>query len=463
MKLWISLFFVLALSAQAKSLRDDVIYFVMLDRFADGDLSNNQGVELQSPLAFHGGDLEGLISKLPYIKSLGATAVWLTPINTQIAHDISSEYGEFAPHHGYWANDLASIDPRFGTEQQLAELVQQAHGLGLKVILDVVYNHLGYGADWESSKSEWIRSGSQCGGDEITACLAGLPDLRTELPEVQQYLFSTHLQLAKRVGLDGFRLDTVKHIDHQFWQEHRRMANEILGEEFILLGEIWGADRFSAKEYFKNDEMDAVFEFAFRDKTLDFLNGLSSPKKYARYLVKRHQVGDDYTLSPFLSNHDMPTLMSILRGDNSRYLLAMTILFSIEGAPSITWGEEWGREGGVWPNNRENMYWSDDTKPNASWHPSQQVWDRFHTLLSLRRELSDLRSDEITPVLTTDDALVLQRGKDTLLVVNRGETALNWSSTKMNGSDWNMAYSSLNNTDEKLFIGPVEARIYRRQ
>ena len=463
MRLLIGLLALLTWSVQAKDLKDDVIYFVMLDRFADGNIGNNQGVELQSPLAFHGGDLAGLTSKLPYIKSLGATAVWLTPINTQIAHNISSEYGEFAPHHGYWANDLASIDPRFGTEQQLAQLVKEAHHQGLKVILDVVYNHLGYGADWEASKPEWLRTGSQCGGDEVTACLAGLPDLRTELPEVQRYLFSTHLQLAKRVGLDGFRLDTVKHIDHVFWQEHRRMADEILGEDFILLGEIWGADRFSAKEHFKNDEMDAVFEFAFRDRTVDFLNGLSSPKKYARYLVKRHKLGDGYALAPFLSNHDMPTLLSILKGDKSRYLLAMTVLLSIEGVPTITWGEEWGREGGVWPQNRENMYWQDDTKPNASWHGDKMIWNRFNALLQLRANSVDLRSGVNDPIYADDEVIVLQRGDNMLLVINRGKTPVEWSPDVAKINEWDLVYSSVDNKQIGDFIGPVEARIYQRR
>lgn len=149
---------------QASTWKDEILYFVMLDRFADGDFTNNQDVDLNNTLAFHGGNLKGLREHLGEIKELGATAIWITPINQQVTHPISNQGGPFHPHHGYWANDFTQVDPRYGSEQDLKDLVTAAHGLGMKVILDTVYNHVGYGADWEKKKPEWLRTGVQCGG-----------------------------------------------------------------------------------------------------------------------------------------------------------------------------------------------------------------------------------------------------------------------------------------------------------
>lgn len=237
---------------------DEILYFVMLDRFADGDNANNTGVDLGNKLAFHGCDLRGLTEHLDYIQELGATAIWLTPINQQIDGFVENEYSNFYAHHGYWTENFYRIDPRFGSEADLKALVERAHGLGMKVILDVVYNHVGYDADFVDSHGHWVRWGEQCGVDAVTQCLSGLPDLRTELPEVRDYLFEAHMGLAKRTGVDGFRLDTVKHISHDFWQQHRQASRARLGDEFTLLGEIWGADKRSARRYFEEDKLDGV-------------------------------------------------------------------------------------------------------------------------------------------------------------------------------------------------------------
>ncbi|MDG2340446.1 MAG: alpha-amylase family glycosyl hydrolase, partial [Paracoccaceae bacterium] len=123
------------INALATEWRDEIIYFVMLDRFADGDDSNNQGVDADDPLAFHGGDLKGLAANLQEIADLGATAVWLTPIVEQV-EPVPNEHGLFHGHHGYWANSFTRLDPRFGSERDLADLVERAHAMGLKVILD---------------------------------------------------------------------------------------------------------------------------------------------------------------------------------------------------------------------------------------------------------------------------------------------------------------------------------------
>ena len=147
----------------------------------------------------------------------------------------------------------------------------------MKVLLDVVYNHAGYNSRYltDPKTQRWLRSNETgtCGSDDITTCVSGLPDFKTEMPEVREYLLNAHLGLAKRVGLDGFRLDTVKHVTHDFWQEHRQRARAELGKDFFLIGEVWGGDAQSLDPWFEGDEMDAGFDFSFQGSALAWLQG----------------------------------------------------------------------------------------------------------------------------------------------------------------------------------------------
>jgi glycosidase len=212
---------------------DAVLYFVILDRFADGSGANNTNVDRNNPGGFHGGDLAGLTAQLDEIAELGATALWITPVARQIDYcppaqpptgvTVPGGWFEHCAFHGYWADDYQTLDPRFGTEAELKALIEAAHARGIKVLLDVVYNHVGYDARYLTEKPGWFRTKPvDCAADPLTCQVGGLPDFRTELPEVQDYLLDAQLGLASRTGLDGFRLDTVKHVEHEFWQRHRR-------------------------------------------------------------------------------------------------------------------------------------------------------------------------------------------------------------------------------------------------
>jgi alpha-amylase len=224
---------------------DAVLYFVILDRYADGSGANNTHVDRMNPGGFHGGDLAGLTAQLDEIADLGATAIWITPVARQIDYcppaqpptgvTVPGGWFEHCAFHGYWADDYQSIDPRFGTEAELKALVEAAHARGIKVLLDVVYNHVGYDSRYlkDPAKAGWFRTRPvDCAEDALTCQVGGLPDFRTELPAVQDYLLDAQLGLAQRTGLDGFRLDTVKHVEHAFWQRHRRETRERLGPTF---------------------------------------------------------------------------------------------------------------------------------------------------------------------------------------------------------------------------------------
>ena len=348
---------------------DAVLYFVVLDRYADGDAANDRNVDRTNPGGFHGGDLQGLTRQLDEIADLGATAIWVTPIVKQVDYCPPSQsppgsggpnFFEHCAFHGYWADDFTKIDDRFGTEQALEDLVAAAHARGIKILLDVVYNHVGYDSQYltNPATADWIRRKPvDCSVDEVHCQVGGLPDLRTELPAVQDYLLDAHLGLAKRAGLDGFRLDTVKHVEHEFWQRHRRETRARLGNGFFLLGEVWGGSATVLDDWFSDDELDAGFDFTFKGSCESFVQGKGRAIAFASYLEKRHKVRAGHLLSHYLSSHDEPMALHDLGGDKAALKLCIALQMTSLGIPMIYYGEEVGRADSVWPMNRSDMPW----------------------------------------------------------------------------------------------------------
>jgi alpha-amylase len=240
--LWLAV----AAVAQARPVGDDwsgeILYFVLIDRFADGDARNNQHVDRRNPGGYHGGDLKGLAQQLDELADLGVTALWINPVQLQMDRAMPAQ----APpelrlpqfdhwgFHGYWIADFERMEPHFGSVDDLKNLVDEAKKRGIKVLLDVVYNHTGYFSKYEGRKTStgesWIRVGEgNCEVDPVTCRVGGLPDLRTELPEVRDYVLNANIALARKTGVAGFRLDTYKHLASDFWLEHRRRTRELLG------------------------------------------------------------------------------------------------------------------------------------------------------------------------------------------------------------------------------------------
>lgn len=413
-----------------ESWRDGILYFAIVDRFADGDPKNNQSVDKNAKGTFHGGDLAGLRRELDELADLGVTAIWITPVVKNIDGFVTGAGFPDWGYHGYWADDFYRLDPRFGTEADLKALVDDAHARGMKVLLDVVYNHAGYDSNYlkDPKTRGWFRTESlgTCGQDDLTSCVSGLPDFKTELPEVRDYLMEAHLSLAERVGLDGFRLDTVKHVDHDFWKEHRKRLNERLGEDFFLIGEVWGGDAKSLDPWFEGDEMDAGFDFSFQGSTLGFLQGRGRTAAFNRYLETREKVREGYLLSPYLSSHDVQGALSILEGKKELFRLAALLQLTSSGLPMIYYGEEVARPGGDWPDNRSDMPWGDKKiQPGAGKPRDEALRADYKKLIAIRRAHKALSRGPYTPVSSEGDLLVFlrrdARTKDVVVVaVNRG-------------------------------------------
>ncbi|MDY7227577.1 alpha-amylase family glycosyl hydrolase [Hyalangium rubrum] len=410
---------------------DEILYFVVVDRFADGDAGNNASVDVSAQGTFHGGDLKGLRQQLDELSSLGVTALWITPVVKNIDGFVTGAGFPDWGYHGYWADDFHALDSRFGSEEDLRALVEACHQRGIRVLLDVVYNHPGYNSRYltKPETKGWLRSEDKgtCGQDDLTSCVSGLPDFKTEQPEVAKYLLDAQIAWAKRSGVDGFRLDTVKHVDHDFWREHRRRTREEVSKDFFLLGEVWGGDAESLDPWFSGDEMDAGFDFGFQGNAIAFVLGRGRTIAFDRYLKSRAKVRQGYHLAHFLSSHDVPGALFQLEGDVARFRLAAVLQLTSSGIPTIYYGEEVARAGGDWPANRSDMPWGErGVKPGAGKKRDEALRKTYQKLTAIRRAHPALSRGTHQGLSTDGDLYVFLRhdaesGDVVMVAINRGE------------------------------------------
>ncbi len=402
----------------------EVMYFVLIDRFADGDPTNNQGVDRRNPGGWHGGDLKGLTQQLDELRDLGVTALWINPVQLQQARGMTAQAAgaEWFTHegfHGYWIQDFEQMDPHFGSEADLKRLVDEARKRGIKVVLDVVINHAGYSSRYSerrtASGEPWLRQGEgNCEVDAIRCAVGGLPDFRTEIPEVRDHLIGANIALARRSGVAGFRLDTYKHVSGDVWAEHRRRTREALGRDFFLLAEHWGGDAQSLDGFFERDEVDAGFDFSFKGNCESWVTGRGRTVAYAAYLRGRHKVRPGYLLAHYLSSHDEPMMLGNLQGNRSLKRLCVALQMTSLGMPVIYYGEEVARGGHDWPFNRNDMPWGDrDILPGKGVARDEGMRDHYKRLIAIRRQ---------HPALSTGSYTMLTQPADRALAFGR-ETA----------------------------------------
>lgn len=405
----------------------EVLYFVLIDRFVDGDNTNNRKIQSSNPGGYHGGDLMGLTQQLDELAELGVTALWINPVQKQITQspyaNAPAKMGipEFrhSGFHGYWIDDFTSIEPQFGSADDLKHLVDEAHKRNIKVLLDVVYNHAGYGSGYELRRTSdglsWLRIGEgNCEVDPVKCAVGGLPDFKTELPEVRDYLLNANIALAKQAGVDGFRLDTFKHLDTDFWLEHRRRTRAEIGKDFFLLAEYWGGTASSLDPFFERDEVDAGFDFSFKGSCEAFVNGRGRAVAYGSYLGSRHKVRNGYLLAHYLSSHDEPMALYNLNGDKDKFRICAAIQMTSIGLPVIYYGEEVARAGSEWPLNRTDMPWGErDIKPGKGVARDEAMREYYKALLHIRRQ---------HPALSRGDYTLLSGPQEPVLAYLRHDT-----------------------------------------
>ncbi|MFE0513127.1 pullulanase-type alpha-1,6-glucosidase [Streptomyces sp. NPDC058964] len=473
-------------------------YFVMPDRFANGDKSNDRGGLTGSRLStgydptdkgfYQGGDLKGLTKRLDYIKGLGTTAIWMAPIFKNRPVQGTGDNAS-AGYHGYWINDFTRVDPHFGTNKDLETLISKAHAKGMKVFFDVITNHTADVVDYkeksydylskgafpyltkdgrpfddsdyadgtkkfpavdsgsfprtpkvtsESKVPSWLndptmyhnRGDSTYAGESTTyGDFSGLDDLWTERPEVVSGMEKIYQRWVKDFGVDGFRIDTVKHVDMEFWTQWATALDKYAAahgrKNFFMFGEVYSADTSITSPYVTQGRLDATLDFPFQDAARQYASQGGSAQKLAGVFGDDYKYTTDkanaYEQVTFLGNHDMGRIGYFLNQDNPKATdaellkkdrLANELMFLSRGNPVVYYGDEQGFTGsGGDKDARQTMfaskvadYLDDDEIGTARTHASDS-YDTSAPLYQQIAALAELRKSN--PALT--DGVQTQR------------------------------------------------------
>ena len=400
-------------------LSQDLIYFVMPDRYKDGDKKNNDNGGFNTSLTafWHGGDLKGLTGTcepgddgLARIKSLGFTAVWLTPVVIQ-----QEAIGSGSGYHGYWGVDFLNVDPHLGTNADMLEFSKCAKKLGLKIILDVVTNHTGDVIKYrgtepylpaESKKLKnpaWLNDinnyhnvgdmGSCWGVGNCTKLgdFYGLDDLATEKPVVYKGWADVYGQWISKYGISAFRVDTARHVDDKFFKNWSPLiqatAKKSNIKDFTIFGEVFDYSTFNLMTYVRQNKIQTILDFPFQAKATEYASGYSN----AAALTALFENDDYYTsaqssainLITFLGNHDVGRVGYTIANKRvqpagqllPRTNLANALMYFSRGIPVVYYGDEVGMTGsnsGKDQFARQDMFptdielWKNETRVGGS-------------------------------------------------------------------------------------------------
>jgi glycosidase len=473
-----------ALGTHVDDWRNEVIYQVLVDRFADGDVNNDFGAHYGHLSRYQGGDWRGLGDHLDYLKSLGITTLWISPSVRNVETD-----ADFDAYHGYWAQDLTQANPHFGDVSELRGLVRRAHDRDMKVVLDIVTNHMGqvffydinlngkadvyiggsggtspvtrsteFDPDWdprgvqvetslgvagpaplvffddptisrERPKPEILGEGRAYHGFGRTLNYedpeqllngdfpGGLKDVKTELPEVRDAMVDAYTRWVEWVDLDGFRIDTVKHVEHDFWKVFTKGVRERLAgqgkHKFLMFGEAfdWRDDLIGS--FTKPGELDSAFYFSQRAYVFSavFENAHDETRQAGTAQIEQlwNQRQTNWGTEPqtegigvapykmpvnFLDNHDVARFLFSAEGDVAALRNAMTLLMTEEGLPCLYYGTERDFNGGNDPANREVLW-------TQGFDTTGATFQHFARLSRLRSQSAALRLGDTKVVFST--------------------------------------------------------------
>ena len=339
----------------ARAAPPKALYFVLVDRFANGDKSNDADSNLADPNAFHGGDLQGVIDRLDWIQSQGFDAVWLSPVFAMRTKPFF-KHGAF---HGYWTEDLTRVEPRFGDEPLLRKLSDELHARGMKLILDLVLNHVAMDGQLTREHPEWFHHKGPIvdWNDQAqleTHDVHGLPDLAQEREDVYRYLLQSSLHWIDTVKPDGFRLDAVKHIPVAFWKRFNADLKAHAGNQFWLLGEALDGEPRKLAALLKDAGFDALFDFPLKFAITDVVCKGKSPLQLAALLSLDREYADaGAQLVTLVDNHDLPRIATECGVEKGAR--AVELMAALRGIPSVQYGTEVGLTGKAEPENRGDM------------------------------------------------------------------------------------------------------------
>ncbi|QQS50067.1 MAG: alpha-amylase [Bacteroidota bacterium] len=381
------------------------VYFLLTDRFSNGDTLNDlnfgRTAETKPTRGFMGGDIKGIIQKLEenYFTNLGIDAIWLTPVVEQIHGAVDEGHGNTYGYHGYWAKDWTAFEPNFGSEEDFKKLVETAHAKGIRIVLDVVINQTGPVTSIDPVwPDEWVRTSPQCSYQDyestITCTLVeNLPDIKTEsneevevplflkekwkaegrlesemasldsffsktgYPRTPRYYFIKWLtDFIRKYGIDGFRIDTVKHVEESVWQalntealkafEEWKEANptKVLDNtEFYIVGEVYGYNIQSANNYFFSDTVVNYFDYGFNSLINFSFKGDAHRSYNELFTVYSNYLKcmDGNWVMNYISSHDD---WHSFDKERKNPIVAGTKLMLTPGAVQVYYGDETARK-----------------------------------------------------------------------------------------------------------------------
>jgi glycosidase len=439
---------------------DDVIYFIMPDRFADGDTSNNNPAK--SPglydrtkgRYYHGGDFQGVIDRLPYLKDLGVTALWINPVydNTDRL-DERETYAETpggpkrptTAYHGYGAIDFYGVEEHYGDLAKLRELVDKAHSLGLKVIQDQIANHTSPYHPWATDRptptwyygtveshlsnnwQKWTTMDPNASEETRRRNLEGwfidiLPDLNQTDEEVRRYLIQNTLWWLATVGFDAVRMDTLPHVPRHFWRDWSAAIKREYPNVNIL-GELFDGDP-ALLAYFQRGRaghdridtgIDTLYDFALFYAVRDAFAKGQSVRKLAQVLSHDWLYPEARVLVPFLGVHDMERFMNEPGATVEGLKLAQTFIMTTRGTPLLYYGDELAMPGAADPDNRRDFPggFPGDAR-NAFTREGRtaaenDVFDHLRRLARLRASMAQLRQGALTHLYDGEQQTVFAR------------------------------------------------------
>ena len=405
--------------------KDAVFYLIFVDRFANGDPTNDpsQVVPWDSAPArdnFFGGDFQGILDHLPYLQDLGVTALYLTPIF------------KARTNHRYDTCDYLCVDPSLGSEQLFRRLIDETHKSGIRVVLDAVFNHCGDGFwAFQDLQQKGIASRYQrwfyptvlpiqqdppnyqtCGG------AAYLPKLRVANPEVQEYLLNVAMYWLKEFNIDGWRLDVPWKVDLNFWREFRKTVKRVNPEAYIV-GEVWR----DPEPWLEGDTCDGTMNYLLRNYILDYCVYDTMDAEDFDHATSR--LRDAYAATaPYqlnlLGSHDTPRILTLCKNNVKRAILALTAQFTTSGAPLIYYGDEIGLAGENDPDCRKSMIWEE-----TAWN--KQIHAAYRLLIGARTSHPALRSGGFESLAVFNRIFCFNRYKDgdeVITILNPGEENL---------------------------------------
>lgn len=473
-----------------RDVTDDVFYFVMPDRFYNADTSNDEGSKTVSISAggfdptstghYHGGDIKGLTAKLDYLQDMGITAIWLTPILRNIAVQ-----GDSSGYHGYWPLDFTQIDPHLGTNDDLVELIDSAHEKNMKVFFDIITNHtadvIKFKECHDKLEVKFSTSNQLCeyktlaqvkSGDKYTPYIPehakavkfpawlndtkfyhnqgdstwqgensvygdfmGLDDVDTDNPEVVQGMIDIFNNLITEFKPDGFRIDTVKHVNIEFWQQFTPAITEHAKSQgipkFFVFGEVYDGNPEVLSYFTTVGKMPSVLDFAFQYRTKDVFAFEKGTNNLTDLFSKDELYLDEDSsanlLMNFVSNHDVGRLGYTLdqalpnatdEEKVKRAALSNALMYFARGIPVVYYGDEQGFTGdggdrgaredmmpSKTPSYNDNvLHGTTKTTADDNFDKTHVLYQKFADFAKVYQRYNALRNGEQAILSSSDDA-----------------------------------------------------------